>query len=46
MTLAEKVGQLRSTWLGSAAGGGGGNGDGGDLGDPADSGIWRGGAAA
>ena len=40
MTLAEKAGQLRSTWLGSTAGGGGGNGgrgkgtarDGGELG--------------
>jgi len=39
MTLAEKVGQLRSTWLGSTAGGGGGNGDGGGGGDAGDVGM-------
>ncbi len=39
MTLAEKAGQLRSTWLGSTAGNGGGNGDGGGNGNAEGHGV-------
>jgi beta-xylosidase len=39
MTLAEKAGQLRSTWLGSTAGNGGGNGDGGGNGNGGGGGV-------